>query len=159
MKYPMLPILARLTERDIEKFWSLVEKRGPDECWRFRSINRITGYGIFIVRRRGVAAHRVAWCLHNNEELGSRIACHSCDNRWCVNPAHIWAGTHELNNRDTAAKGRHRNGTAYVEWNGAQRAKRIEGIPARLRSSVAAKNYEAELQQRAKPRERKGKKP
>lgn len=142
MMYPMWPILPRMTEEQVARFWSKVDKRGPSECWRFRGANQ--GYGAFVIRRRTIAAHRVAWVLHNQEELGDRLACHSCDNRWCVNPTHIWSGTHDANNKDTAAKGRHRNGTSYTEITGGQRAAKMAAVPPGERTEVAAVVYAAE---------------
>lgn len=104
MRRPTLSILPLLTGKHIERFWSKVDKRGPDDCWPFVGAR---GYGAFVIGRRGITASRVAWTLRNQEELGDRLACHSCDNRWCCNPAHIWPGTHADNNRDTVSKRRH----------------------------------------------------
>jgi hypothetical protein len=55
MRYPMLPILPRMTEASIARFWSKVDRRGHDECWPFKGAR---GYGLFVVGRRGVSAPR-----------------------------------------------------------------------------------------------------
>ena len=101
---PTRPILPLMTERHAKRFWAKVDVRAPNECWPYRGAR---GYGTFQIGRSGVVAHRVAWTLHNNTELHGLLACHSCDNRWCVNPHHIWPGTHRQNNEDTVRKGRH----------------------------------------------------
>lgn len=90
------------------RFWSKVDKRGPDECWPWMGTRLRPGYGVMQVSGKRVRATRVSWSLHNGAPFPQdRIACHSCDNPNCVNPAHIWAGTHSENTRDMIAKGRH----------------------------------------------------
>lgn len=74
-------------------------------CWPWLA-GLVSGYGNFKVAGRYVGAHRFAWEIENAEELGDRWACHHCDNRWCCNPSHIYAGNAETNTRDAIDRGR-----------------------------------------------------
>ena len=92
-----------------ERFWSKVERRGPDECWPWMAAVRKKneGYGAFHMNGRHHPAHRVAWELTNGKQVPiGMVACHACDNPRCCNPAHIWIGTNRDNDADRVKKGR-----------------------------------------------------
>lgn len=42
------------------------------------------------------------------------LACHSCDNRACLNEEHLFEGTYGENNRDSYRKGRRRGWTHHA---------------------------------------------
>lgn len=87
------------------RFWRFVEKRGPDECWPWVGKRQTTGYGqIHIGAGKLVGAHRLSHKIATGEE--PPVVMHSCDNPWCVNPAHLSGGTKADNTADMHAKGR-----------------------------------------------------
>lgn len=67
----------------------------------------VSGYGIIRFRGRRTAAHRVAWMLAHGPIPDGMQACHHCDNPPCVNPDHLFLGTHKDNADDRDSKGRH----------------------------------------------------
>lgn len=88
-------------------FWSNVDKGG--DCWLWTGRKHRQGYG-FVWRsdlKRQVLAHREAWRLTNGD-AGSLHVLHRCDVPACVNPSHLFVGTHADNMRDCVAKGRHK---------------------------------------------------
>jgi hypothetical protein len=93
-----------------ERFEEKVE-RLPGGCWRWLACTT-QGYGrINDETGRQRQAQQVAWELHHGEPFPAELfACHTCDNRWCVNPEHVFPGTQLDNIRDMDAKGRRRNG-------------------------------------------------
>jgi len=89
------------------RFWANVDKRGPDECWIWLlSINKKTGYGQFSPTHSiNKKSHRVAFEISKGS-IGDKMVLHTCDNRKCCNPNHLFLGDQKINMADMVAKGR-----------------------------------------------------
>lgn len=95
----------RLTEKDIDRFWSKVKK--ADGCWMWQG-SPGPGYGNFWLDGEMRRANRVSYLINFGPFDQTLCVCHTCDNPMCVRPDHLFLGTKGDNNADKTAKGRAR---------------------------------------------------
>lgn len=106
-------------------------------CWEW--VGPITGDGYGALKNRGkmVGAHRASWAINRGPVPSGLCVLHQCDNPLCVNPAHLFLGTHGDNSRDRCAKLRgafgERNGNAFLSEGDVRsiRSECASGIPQR----------------------------
>lgn len=102
-----------------ERFLARVLKQS-NGCWEWQGFRfKKTGHGQFWLNGRDIKAQRAAWLLYRGEIPDRLYVLHQCNNACCVNPDHLYLGTHQDNMRDVATSGNHRNhGGTYrkLDW-------------------------------------------
>ncbi len=96
-----------ITESLIRRFWKYAHK--ADGCWLWTGTLRPDGYGVLGLggRKDGlIRAHRLSWIIRGLDLPDNMIVCHKCDTPPCVNPEHLFIGTHLDNHTDMKLKGR-----------------------------------------------------
>ncbi len=107
-----MKLIPKLSESDLKRFWSKVDKSG--ECWLWTANHNQSQrsqklrYGFFKIGGRtgkNYLAHRVSYAIAKGEP-GQKEVCHSCDTPLCVNPNHLWIGVSIDNIEDRTIKNR-----------------------------------------------------
>jgi hypothetical protein len=90
---------------DAEHFFATMSVSG--ECWEWQGRIDKEGYGCVRFQRQSYSAHRLAYQFANGAPPpDGMLVCHTCDNRRCINPSHLFVGTWTDNARDMSRKGR-----------------------------------------------------
>lgn len=98
----------------VDRFWKYVKK--TKSCWIWTSKNQASGYGRLKIKGKHISVHRFSYELHKGKIPVGLFVCHSCDNRLCVNPDHLWLGTNTDNIRDMEKKGRSKHPNKENHW-------------------------------------------
>ena len=90
-----------------ERFWSHVDVGGPDDCWEWTAPRANHGYGSFSINGISVKAHRMSAVIALGWFDARLYVLHHCDNKPCVNPRHLYLGTHRDNMLDAVERRLH----------------------------------------------------
>jgi DNA-binding transcriptional regulator YiaG len=85
---------------------SKVEKIPESGCWVWMGTTTSRGYGQIISDNKTFYAHRAAYQAFIGDIPEGMNVCHHCDNRFCVNPSHLFLGSQKDNLQDMKKKGR-----------------------------------------------------
>ena len=128
--------MKKLSASDKERFFKYVEK--TEGCWNWTANKVGRGYGGFSLDSRKERAHRISWEMANEMSIPkNKMVLHTCDNSGCVNPEHLYIGTHQQNMDDMTARDR-RNPPKGEEHH---KAKLTEGAVLEMRSMWKSGSY------------------
>lgn len=115
------------------RFMDKVSPEPNSGCWLWTGTMSSTGYGRLKVDGVMLPAHRISYSLFIGSIGEGKFICHTCDNRLCVNPDHLFCGTHDENMKDMVSKGRQSKENKYGASNG--RAKLTDADVIAIRRS------------------------
>lgn len=94
-------------------FWNEVRITSDDNlCWEWQGACDKDGYGNKTWQNKRNKTHHLAWSYPDYVIPSGMLICHSCDNRKCCNPKHLFLGTNQDNMSDMVAKNRQAKGEA-----------------------------------------------
>lgn len=93
----------------LEGFYERVYPEPNTGCWIWAGARYLRDYGLVWISENGITkkrlAHRYSYELHKGS-IGNKHVLHKCDNEYCVNPDHLFLGTHQDNMVDMKIKNR-----------------------------------------------------
>lgn len=92
----------------LKRFSDQVIPEPNSGCWLWLGTESRHGYGQLRLNGSWTLAHRLSYLLHVGPIPEGKFILHHCDNRICVNPEHLYAGSALENVRDMISRGRGR---------------------------------------------------
>jgi hypothetical protein len=116
VRFEYVQVVATIAET-FDNHWA--EQPGPLDtpCHIWQRATNGVGYGKLRVKGKLIGAHRFSYERVHGAVSPELDICHRCDTPACVNPGHLFSGTHKANMRDHYSKGRHGGLTPkQVKW-------------------------------------------
>lgn len=101
----------KITGDAVDRFESKIDK--TNDCWLWTAGGQPIGYGIFWANGRNNYAHHVSYRIYKGEIPKGIWVLHTCDNKACVNPDHLYLGTHSDNTKDAVERKRMASGDRH----------------------------------------------
>lgn len=99
----------KLTKKQEERFWKKVQK--TDSCWLWMGSKNsgVSPHGRVRIDGKNRLTHHISFLLANGylPAFDGKVMalCHNCGNASCVNPEHLYIGTHKENMQDKKRHG------------------------------------------------------
>lgn len=126
------------TLNDLEERYVPVTETG---CWLWTGCLHPTGYGVLKINSKQVKVHRLVHELTTGQNCGDKFVCHKCDTPMCINPDHLYLGTHADNTRDMVVRKRYNTTAANLASTKLTPQQTAEITADRRRQRAIAKEY------------------
>ena len=123
-----------MTKKNLkDRLLSKVNNTNSNECWEWTAKTAVAGYGRLTVDKKSILAHRLSYELFKGKIPEDFCVCHTCDNRKCINPDHLWLGTKSDNTKDMYSKNRQydvageNHGRTKLNWSQIGEIRKLKG--------------------------------